>query len=69
MPALLLSLLKAAGGAFLGKLLGAAVTERLIAQAFFEIAEWLSKKTDNAIDDKLLAQLREAYNNEPNPGV
>lgn len=68
MPTLLISLLRAAGGVFLSKLLGAAITEKVIAAVTFDALEWLAKQTSNGVDDKLVEQVKQAYEAEPPAG-
>ena len=63
MPVLFLSLLKAAGTAFFGRLLGATLTERVLADVFFKLAAWLASRTSNGMDDGLVEQIRTAYYN------
>ncbi len=64
MPALLLTLLQSAGVAFLGKLLGATVTERVFAKLFFSLADYLAASSANHLDDEMVASIRAAYDGE-----
>ncbi len=61
---ILLMLLKSAGAAFLSRFLGAAVTDKILSQLFFALADWFAKSTANGIDDKLVADIKEAYYKE-----
>lgn len=61
MPAILLPLLKTAAMAFFSRLVGAAISEKLIAQLFFALAAWLVKHSDNALDDQALETIKKAY--------
>lgn len=61
MPAFLLGLLKGAFSSFFLNLLGVAFTERYVAALFFWLGGELVRSTKNGLDDKILADVKNAY--------
>lgn len=57
----LLSILTKATISFFTNLILRSSSERMLATLFFAIAEKFSKMTDNEIDDKLIADMKQAY--------
>ena len=56
MAAVLLNLLKSVGRSLLISLL----TETFIKELLVDILEWLAKKTDNEVDDNMVASVKRA---------
>ncbi len=61
MASLLITLLQSAGVAFLGKLIGATVTEKVLSKLFFQLAERLAASSTNGLDDDMVRQIKAAY--------
>jgi hypothetical protein len=57
----LLSVLTKATISFFTNLILRSSSERMLATLFFAIAEKFSKMTDNDVDDKLIADMKQAY--------
>lgn len=57
----LLSILTKATISFFTNLILRSSSERMLATLFFAIAEKFSKMTDNDVDDKLIADMKQAY--------
>lgn len=64
MPTILLPILKTAVVAFGSKLIGASVSEKLIAELFFTLAKWLAAHSTNSLDDQMLEKIKQAYYGE-----
>lgn len=57
----LLSILTKATISFFTNLILRSSSEKMLATLFFAIAEKFSKMTDNDVDDKLIADMKQAY--------
>lgn len=57
----LISILTKATISFFTNLIIRSSSERMLATLFFAIAEKFSKVTDNDVDDKLIADMKQAY--------
>jgi len=61
MPPILLTLLETAIVSFFTKLVGATISEKLIAKLFFALADWLAAHSGNMLDDEAVQDVKNAY--------